>query len=731
MSSQATLHIGLQGKADTEGATPLASPDTGLDDCYRIAVGDVTGRSVLLIWSAGNIPDLDLNPPHLFARCSGVSGVEVFTMRFILFVLLVVFTMSAFPSAAESNNNALEHMTVTASRNPIPLWEAGSALTVIDRVEIERRQTPYVVDLLRSVPGLSVNQQGGAGKFAQIRVRGAEANQVLVMIDGVEVNDTTRADDFDFSTLTTSDIERIEVVRGPQSSLWGSDALAGVINIITRQAIRAFEANASAEGGSFGTKQFSGGVGHRGETYSLRLGANHLSTGGTNVAVMGDEDDGYRSTSLNAKADWQAHEALRFDASARVTDIRNETDTGAFTGIPADSDGQTDTFLAYAAANARASLYDGGWTHWLGGTWSRSDNKDRDLLDGSSGRVQGDKYSVDYQTTIRFATPQLFGAAHSMTFAIDFEERYFKQRGPIVFGLDPNQNRKIDTIGYVGEYRLRFFDETTISGSVRHDDNSDFDNVTTFRVSLSQRLSPWGTVISGAYGTGQKDPTFFDRFGFSAGGFFPFVGNSNLTPEKSKGWEVAIQQPLFDDRVLLGATVFSERLEDEINGFVIDFATSTSTAENVDGKSHRDGVELFANAALTDSLSAAASYTYLDANQIDRTTGIRSDEVRRARHQGAASLNYTFQNGRGNINAHLSHTGDQDDDIFLPPVFARQRVSLNNFTLFGLSGSWQLNDQLNVFARAENILDDEYQEVFGFQAPGASVYLGVRYTIGR
>lgn len=652
-------------------------------------------------------------------------------MRLVFLVLLIAFTLSPFPSATASDNNPLEHLTVTASRNPVPLWEAGSALTVIDSVEIERRQTPYVVDLLRSVPGLSVNQQGGAGKFAQIRVRGAEANQVLVMIDGVEVNDTTRADDFDFSTLTTSDIERIEVVRGPQSSLWGSDALAGVINIITKQATRPFAANASAEGGSFGTKQFSGSVGHRGDGYALRLGANHLSTGGTNIATTGDEDDAYRSTSLNAKADWQAHESLRFDANARVTDIRNETDTGAFTGIPADSDGQTDTFLVYAAGNARASLYDDRWTHWLGGAWTRSDNKDRDLLDGSSGRVQGDKYSVDYQTNIRFATPQLFDAEHSVTFALDYEERFFKQRGPISFGADPNQKRKIDTLGYIGEYRLRLFETTMISGSVRHDENSDFDNVTSFRVSLSQRLSPWGTVISGAYGTGQKDPTFFDRFGFSAGGFFPFVGNSNLSSEKSKGWEVSVQQPLFDNRVLLGATVFSERLEDEINGFVIDFATFTSTAENVVGKSHRDGLELFANAALTDALSASASYTYLDANQIDRATGIRSDEVRRARHQGAASINYSFCNGRGNVNLHLTHTGDQDDDTFLPPVFARQRVSLNNFTLLGLSGSWHLFARLSVFARAENMLDDDYQEVFGFQAPGTSAYVGIRYTTTR
>jgi len=463
----------------------------------------------------------------------------------------------------------------------------------------------------------------------------------------------------------------------------------------------------------------------------LRLGLNHLSTNGTNVSTTGSEADAYRTTSINLKADWQAHEQLRLDAVARVADMRNETDSGAFTGIPVDSDGQTDMFEAYAAANARASLFDGRWTHWLGGAWTRTDNSDRARLSGSSGRVQGDKYSIDYQTTVSFVTPAFYDAGHSLTFAVDYEERYFKQRGPISFGADPNQNQRVDTIGYVGEYRLRLFESTTVSASVRHDDNSDFDNVTTFRVSLSQRVSPWGTVISGCYGTGQKDPTFFDRFGFSSGGFFPFVGNSNLKPEKSRGWEISVRQPLFEERVTLGATVFSERLTDEINGFVVDFATFTSTAENLDGKSHRDGVEIFAEAALTSDLAASASYTYLDANEIDRTTGQRSDEVRRPRHSGSAALNYVFLDGRGNLHVPLTHPGRQDDDAFLPPFFARQRVSLSSFTLVGLSAAFDLCDNVALFARAENIFDDEYQEIFGFESAGAAVYAGLRFQTAR
>lgn len=652
-------------------------------------------------------------------------------MHRIYLVLLMGIVGPEFVSAADMDQSPLEHLIVTASRNPVPRWESGSSVTVIERSEIENRQSPYVVDLLRSVPGVAVSRQGGAGKFAQVRIRGAEGNQVLVMIDGVEMNDLARSDEFDFSLLTTSDIERIEVVRGPHSALWGSDALAGVINIVTKGADKPFGANASAEAGSFSTKQVSGGLERAGDRYAFRIGTNHLTTGGTNIAVNGNEDDGFRMTSLNLKADWQPHDVLRLDANAHLNDSHNQTDTGAFTGIPVDSDGRTDIFGAFVAANARASLYDGQWTHWLGGAWTRTDNKDRDRLDGSSGRTQGDKYSIDYQTTVHFMTEQLFAAEHSLTFALDYEERYFKQRGPINFGLDPNQDRRMDTIGYVGEYRVRLFGATALSGSVRFDDNSDFDNVTTYRVSLSQRLPSWGTVISVAYATGQKDPTFFDRFGFSAGGFFPFVGNSDLKPEKSEGWEVNIEQPLFDQRLIVGASVFSDRLKDEINGFFIDFGTSTSTAVNLPGKSHRDGFEIFADAEFSDRLSASASYSYLDATEIERASGMRLDEIRRPRNQGAGSVNYAFGGGRGNINLHVTVTGEQDDDTFLPPIFARQRVTLDAFTLVGVAGSWQVDRHFSLFTRAENILDDDYQEVFGFNTPGAAAYFGIQYTSTR
>ena len=645
-------------------------------------------------------------------------------IRYLLLATLAVTSISV-----TALDTRLEHMVVTAARNPVPLWETGSAVTVISREEIDRRHSPHLEDLLRGVPGLAISRQGGAGKLAQVRVRGAEANQVLVMIDGVEANDLTRDDGFDFSLLTTSDIERIEIVRGPQSSLWGSEALAGTINIITRRARNAFALDASVEAGSFNTKQYSASVGTAGADYSVRLGANHLTSGGTNVSIAGDEDDSYENTSVNLNAEWHGLEYLELSTTARVADISNQTDSGAFTGIPVDSDSRSDAFQAYVGTQARLALLDGRWTHRLRGAWTRTTNEDRDLLAGSSGEIFGDKYSIDYQTTFNFASELPLAATHAITFAVNHEERHFKQRGPIVFGLDPNQDRRVDAQGFAGEYRLQLLNQTAFAARVRHDNNSDFDDFTSFRLSISQRIRKLGTVISAAYGTGQKDPTFFDRFGFSAGGFFPFVGNPDLEPEKSRGWEASIRQSLFSDRLFLSASYFSERLRDEINGFVVDFANQTSSAENLSGKSHRDGIELTTEAQIADQLRAVATYTYLDANEIDRVTGLRSDEIRRPRHQGGLSINYDSQ--RGNVNVYVSHTGKQEDDVFLPPFFSRQRVTLDDFTLVSLAATWRFNSQLSAYARVDNVLDDNYQEVFGFQGAETGAYFGLRYRAKR
>ena len=320
-----------------------------------------------------------------------------------------------------------------------------------------------------------------------------------------------------------------------------------------------------------------------------------------------------------------------------------------------------------------------------------------------------------------------------MTFLVEHERQDFAQRGPVTIFGDPNQNREFRTWGYAGEYRLRLLDHTVVTASGRFDDNSHFADVGTYRVAITQELAATGTVLSASHATGQKAPTFFDRFGFASGGLFSptFVGNSALEPEKSTGYEVGVRQPLLDERVMLSATYFNERLTDEINGFVVDATGTTATAVNLGGNSKRDGVELGAVLEPHPRLTLSGYYTYLDATQLDPAGGRRIDEVRRPRHQGAFALSWRSSGERVTLDLHGSYTGEREDDTFLPPLFVPRRVVLDDYLLVGASGTLALTRHVALQARLENVGDAEYQDVFGFETEGFAAFVGLRIASAR
>ncbi|MGH8596448.1 MAG: TonB-dependent receptor plug domain-containing protein, partial [Gammaproteobacteria bacterium] len=316
---------------------------------------------------------------------------------------------------------------------------------------------------------------------------------------------------------------------------------------------------------------------------------------------------------------------ISVDLTGRIVEAENERDSDIGLGIPSDTPGETDVFQAYTGANLRFTGWAGHWVNTLSGTFSRLDNHDVDptqFLPDS--RAEGNKYRGALQSSINFGTDWRLNAAHVLTLAVDFERQDFKQRGPVVFGLDPNQDREIETHSLTGEYRVTLTEHTLIAASGRYDYADAFADVGTYRVALSQAVPHLETIATLSYGTGQKAPTFTDRFGFFAGGFLPFIGNPALVPEQSKGYEIGLKQPLFNDRAELGATYFNERLMDEINGFVVAPTGTFFTAVNLSGTSRRQGIELSFRASWSKQLGLTGSYTYLDATEID-TTGARID----------------------------------------------------------------------------------------------------------
>ena len=654
-------------------------------------------------------------------------------MSYKLFLAIVFFTcLSNSVLAAEQSAEELEQILVTASRTPVPVNQIGSSFTVIDADQLINRQVAALAEILRGVPGFAVSRSGVMGSATQIRVRGAEANQVLVFIDGIEANDLAQGSEFNFAHLLTTEVDRVEIIRGPQSALWGSDALSGVINITSKRGAGPAKFSGFLEGGSFDTVQGGGTVSGGGVNYNYNLGGTIIDSEGTNISRQGNEDDGYDNTSLSLSGGYTPVENLTLSIAGRYTNATNEYDDIDFfiTGLPTDANNKSDTEQFYGRAQAKVTLLEKQWEHIFGTAITSTDNENftGGIISDSN---KGKKYRFDYQTNYFLETPDLLQASHTFTLAVDYEKEEFTQRGEATFFGDPNQDLETDATSIVGEYRINLLEDLSLSGSVRHDDNSDFRDATTFRITAAYLLPQTLTLLHANYGTGVKNPSFTERFGFFSTSPTPFLGNAGLRPEESRGWEIGIDQPLLDDRAHLGVTYFNERLQDEINGFVFDpgiGAFGGFTAENVNGESTRDGVEVTASIELQTGLRLQGAYTWTDATQPD-AANIQLQEVRRPRHAGNVNLDYSFLDNRAGLNLNVNFTGEQLDDFFPPWPLPTQRVSLSGFTLISLTGRYKLTDKVSLYGRVENLLNEDYEEVYGFQTPGVGVFGGFRIAL--
>lgn len=640
---------------------------------------------------------------------------------YTLFICTFTFH-SPFLLAVESSSD-IETIVVTASRTSVPLSHVGSSVDVLSALDLEDRQSVFLSEILREIPGLAVNRQGVQGSSTQIRVRGAEGNHVMVLIDGIEANDLSQGSEFNFAHLLTQEIERVEIVRGPQSALWGSDALGGVINIVSKTATGPFSVAASYEAGSSGTSNTGFSVSSRGDRYHIRLSTQYLDTEGENISRSGGEEDGYRNLTYNLLAGTDLTERLRLDFVYRKVEASNEYDGIDFfvTGLPEDQDLETETEHAYSRLSARLSLLDDRWEQLVsyGITDTNNTNLDNGIVSSSA---KGKRTRLNYQSNLYFSN---VSTDHVFTFAYDHEEEEYRQRG-VSFGpgFDPNKNLDTRTRSWIVEYRANLRQKLQLSVSGRVDNNNEFDDSSSYRLTASYRLNNESTRFHGAWGTGSKNPTFTERFGF----FDSFVGNPDLQPEESVAWELGIEQKFPDQRIQIDLTYFDEELEDEINGFVFDPVAFVFTSKNTSGKSQRRGLELTFNYTINDSVNLRAAYTYLDADELDPASGEKLQEVRRAKNAASLNLNYRFLNNKANLNIGANYNGSQIDNFFPPFPAAPQRVTLKSFTLVNMSARYQLSERLTLFTRIENLLDDEYEEVYGFAATGMAAYAGLKYT---
>jgi vitamin B12 transporter len=417
---------------------------------------------------------------------------------------------------------------------------------------------------------------------------------------------------------------------------------------------------------------------------------------------------------------------VHLDVGFRHTDARADFDGfSPETGLPADTPDFSRTSFNYLRAGGRVALAGDRWTHDLHMTWTNSGTNTVTPADRT--RQAGDRYGLHYQTSYRFSGDSEQSAESLLTFAVDHRREEFRQTGTASAFGDPSQIQRQHITGYVLEYLARPLPALSLSIGGRYDQNSAFADAFTYRGTLSYALPVAGSRLHASYGTGQKSPTFVERFGY-----FPdqFAGNPRLKPERSRGFDLGLEQRLFGNRLTVDATYFRASLHDEINGFAFPAGGTLPTAVNEPGVSHRQGVQLSLNTALPAGYNVIASYTYSDATQ-PVPGGGQQREVRRPLHSASLALNGNWLNARLNGNLNVTWNGDREDDYFPPFPPFQERVTLRSYALANLAVTGQLTRQVSLYARILNLLDKSYEEIYGFRSPGRTAVLGVRVNLDR
>jgi len=626
---------------------------------------------------------------------------------------------SVLPAAADDAVPAdkaddVDKVIVTATRIETPVEDIGSDVTIIDAAEIKKSQKNTVAELLRSVGSIDVVRNGGPGSTTSVFIRGAKSEHTLVMIDGVEMNDPISAGrGFNFADLTVDNIERIEIIKGPQSTLYGSDAMGGVINIITKKGSGKPHAYLNAEAGSFSTYKESAGVSGGFSIVNYSLSLSREDTDGISSASSADgntESDGYENSTVAGRFGITPLDNLSFDLTARYSDSRSEIDNGGGAGMD-DTNNTTSTKSFYFRTSADLLLFNGLWENTVGFALTdneRENNNGTDPMHPSSlviSSFDSRLTKTDLQSTLRL------GKAGTLTAGVEYEEEEGESKfhSESIFGPFTSNfsNRKARNTGYYAEESLSLADRLFLTAGVRSDNHNMFGSETTYRFTAAYKVKATHTKLKATFGTGFKAPTLFQ--------LYSQYGDLHLRPETSTGWDAGIEQTFLDGKISLGATYFDNNFDD-----LIDFNSATFTYKNISG-ADTSGVEIDAAYNPFDALTIRGTYTYTDT--LDRATGMGL--IRRAAHKANVNVAYNYSS-KANVSVDMNYVGSREDMDF--STFPAKLVTLSPYTLVDLALSYKVTRYLTVTGRLENLLDQDYEEVAGFGTPGLGAYGGVRVT---
>ncbi len=623
-------------------------------------------------------------------------------MKSVFYCSAALLALASTPAFAQDLGEA-ETIIVTATGAPTRSADTGQAISTLGQSEIEARQSIGVADLLATQPGVTMSRNGGLGGFSAIRIRGAEGEQTLALIDGVKVNDpSSPGGGFDFGSLLIGNIRQIEVLRGPNSVPWGSEAIGGVVNVVTATPTVQPSAQLRGELGSNEARNIVGNVSGALGPVRASLGAGWFNEGGISAYKNGTEADGLRQYGANGRVEIDLTDGIGLDLRGFYAKSRIEQD-----GFPppffsfADTAEVTRSEQTIGYAGLRADLGD---LHNRVGLTLSDINRDSFAQPGDAtpqflnrGRIERIEYRGDWRASE--ALRAVFGAEH--------------ERSRISDGFSDNKTHVSG--GYL-QLIARPLSRVTLTGGVRVDDHATFGTRTTVSANMVWHAGG-GTTIRAAYGEGFKAPTLFQ--------LYSFYGNVTLKPESAQSYDLGVEQKLLGGRVTLAATLFQRDTRNQID-FISCFGRTTDlcanrpdgTYDNVDS-TRAKGLETSIEMRPSDTLGLTINYTLLDAK--DRTTG--RVLVRRPRHNLAADLDWMTPFG-ARVGATLRLASDSADTDF--ETFAR--TSLDGYALVGLRGSLPIGDMLELYGRVENLFDARYETVSGYGAYGRTAYVGVRAT---
>ncbi|MFN3945614.1 MAG: TonB-dependent receptor plug domain-containing protein [Allosphingosinicella sp.] len=602
-------------------------------------------------------------------------------------------------------------IVVTAAREPVAAAQAPVSVSLFERREIEALGLPMAADLVRLVPAASVAATGPRGTQTQVRIRGAEANHTLLFVDGIRFNDPAAGNEARFELLAAEALSRLEVVRGPQSALWGSEAIGGVIAAAIADPLAAPSFRALGEYGSLGSHRLAAQATARSGPIGLSAAAGWLRSDGIDSfgAPNGDRD-GFDNRSASLKAVFAPAQEAEIGLVGHWIEGRSDYDGfDPVTFRRADTRDATDNRLwavrGWAAAGA------GDWRLRIDGSLLDSANRNR-LGDAPLNSSFGRRFTAGAQASRDFA-------GHSLTAAAEYQGENFRARDTQYFG-GTDQDRSREAAALIGQWRANWTQGFTTDVAVRRDHFSDFADATTVRAAaLVRPFTGW--TVHAAYGEGIAQPTFYDLHGFFPGSF---VGNPDLRPERSRGFEAGLRWE--GAAAAIGVTGFTQRLRDEIVD-TFEPATFLSSTANAEGRSRRRGLEVEGRWRALQGLNLGFNYTFLDAREQQAAAARPTRELRRPRH----SANLFADGALGGLRwgASLAYVGRREDMDF--DLWPAPRVRLDDYVLASLQLAWAVTPALEAFGRVENALDGDYQDVVGYNTAGRTVHAGLRLRLGR